>query len=290
MTSAIARILGGLPLVVLHGLGAIGGWVVYVVSSRYRRNLRANLAQAGFTAPSIRRAAIAAAGRQALEILAVWTRPLDRVLGLVRGASGTEHVEAARAAGHGLILITPHLGCFEIAAHYCATFGPITALYRPPKLAALEPLMLAGRERGPVRLAPTDLSGVRKLLRALKSRESIGLLPDQVPGRGEGEWVDFFGRPAYTMTLATRLAEGSGAPMILVFAERLAWGRGFHMHFVPLGPARAGESGVRRLNRALEDLIRRSPSQYLWGYNRFKVPAGAEPPPERAAAPASGPG
>lgn len=278
MTSAIAGILGRLPLSVLHLLGALAGWIVYLSSPGYRRNLRTNLAQAGFAAGKMRRAAIAAAGMQALEILAIWTRPLEQVLALVRGASGVEHVIAARAAGHGIILVTPHLGCFEIAAHYCATFGPLTALYRRPKFVALEALMLAGRERGAVRLAPADLSGVRRLLRALRSRESIGLLPDQVPGRGDGEWVDFFGRPAYTMTLVNRLAEGSGAPMILVFAERLARGRGFHMHFVPLGEPRGQETPQRHLNRAIEDLIRCAPEQYLWGYNRFKVPGGVAPP------------
>ena len=117
------------------------------------------------------------------------------------------------------------------------------------------------------------------MLKALGRGEAIGILPDQVPGVGEGEWVEFFGRPAYTMTLVTRLAARTGAPVLLGYAERLSWGRGYRVVVEPLPESAPGESPVRTLNRGLEQMIRRCPTQYLWGYNRYKVPAGAEPPP-----------
>ena len=196
--------------------------------------------------------------------------------------TGWELVEAALARRRGIIFLTPHLGCFEITAQYYAWRAPagtpLTALYRAPKKKAIEPLMLAGRDRPNLRLASADLRGVRVLLRALRKGEAIGILPDQAPGVGEGEWADFFGRPAYTMTLVGRLAAASEAQVILAFAERLPRGRGYHLHLQPMPERLAGESPERALNRALEELIRRCPAQYTWGYNRYKVPAGAQKP------------
>ena len=118
------------------------------------------------------------------------------------------------------------------------------------------------------------------LLAALKRGESVILLPDQVPGRGEGVWTEFFGKPAYTMTLAARLAARRDSVCLVVTNERLPDAKGFVLHVRPLPSALPGESAARCVNRALEEAIRERPEQYLWGYNRYKRPAGAEPPPE----------
>jgi KDO2-lipid IV(A) lauroyltransferase len=169
------------------------------------------------------------------------------------------------------------MGCFEVTAQYAALHMPITVLYRPPKIGWLEPLMREGRNRPNVRLVPADVSGVRAIFRALKGGEAVGFLPDQVPGEGEGDWAEFFGRPAYTMTLAAKLAEREGVSCFIVFGRRLPRGRGYAMHVRPLAEKIEGESATRRLNRALEELVRECPGQYLWGYNRYKVPKGARP-------------
>ena len=113
------------------------------------------------------------------------------------------------------------------------------------------------------------------LYRALARGEAVGLLPDQAPGVGEGVWADFFGRPAYTMTLVTRLQRVSDAAVIMAFAERLHDGRGYRLHLEPLATGDLDEAG---LNRAIEAQVRRCPAQYLWSYNRYKIPAGAPPP------------
>jgi len=105
------------------------------------------------------------------------------------------------------------------------------------------------------------------------------VLPDQVPSEGEGEWVEFFGRQAYTMTLAARLARRPGSVTLLAFGERLPRGKGYVVHLRPLPAALPGETDARRVNRALEALVRECPQQYLWGYNRYKRPRGAPPPP-----------
>jgi KDO2-lipid IV(A) lauroyltransferase len=274
----LLKVLAGLPLPVLHALGTVLGWAIYGMSPTYRRNLQANLARAGYADARVRRAAIAAAGQMLMETPAIWLRPQERVAALVREAQGIEQAEAARGQGKALLFLAPHMGCFEITAQYASQILPITVLYRPPKMRWLDPLMREGRGRGSIRLVPTDLRGVREVFTALKNRQAVGFLPDQVPGEGEGEWADFFGRPAYTATLAPKLARRDNVACFLVFARRLPRGAGYSLAMRPLPAPRAGETPVRHLNRALEDLVRECPGQYLWGYNRYKVPRGAKPP------------
>ena len=282
MLLGFARLLATLPLFLLHRLGALVGRAAYLASPRYRRTVRANLRIAGYADEPLRRRAIAEAGKGLLELPAIWLRPHRAVAAWVAQVNGWNLVESALASNSGIIFLTPHLGCFEITAQYYAwhapAAAPLTVLYRPPKNKAFEPLMLAGRDRPRLRVASADIKGVRILLRALRNGEAIGILPDQAPGVGEGEWAEFFGRPAYTMTLVGRLAESSGAQVILAYAERLTRGRGYHLHLAAMPPPLAGESNARWLNRALESLIRQCPAQYAWGYNRYKVPAGAPPP------------
>ena len=257
---------------------------MYGISPTYRRHLRANLAQARLPLSAaqlarLRRAAIAAAGRMVLELPAIWFRPREEVVSLVRRTEGVEAALAAREAGKALLFLTPHMGCFEITAHYATAYTPITVLYRRPKLAWIEPLMRAGRARDGVRLALADLSGVREIYAALKRREAVGFLPDQVPGVGEGEWAEFFGRPAYTATLAGRLAAREDVACFLAYSRRLPRGAGYEIVLRALPEQREGESPARRINRALEALVRECPEQYLWGYNRYKAPKGAKPLP-----------
>ena len=149
--------------------------------------------------------------------------------------------------------------------------------------------MRAGRERGQMRLARADIGGVRSLYKALKRGEVIGLLPDQVPGNGEGEWTEFFGRPAYTMTLVGRLMEASGATVLMSYSARLPQGAGYVIHIAPLEFS-PGASVTKQINAALEQVIRTNPAQYLWSYNRYKTPAGAAPMPQNKKSTPSGAG
>jgi KDO2-lipid IV(A) lauroyltransferase len=217
-------------------------------------------------------------GKTLVELPAIWLLSQQESAASVVRVVGWEHIEHAMSARRGLILLTPHLGCWEISAQYFSLRYPLTVMYREPKVSALGRLMSVGRTRVNMTSVPADVGGVRALYRALKRGEAIGMLPDQVPGRGEGEWAAFFGRPAYTMTLAMRMAQTSAAPVMVAFAERLSAGRGFVIHVEPLPDPLPGETPVRRMNRALEGLIRRCPAQYLWAYNRYKVPAGVTGP------------
>lgn len=277
MLPRLFRLLASLPLHLLHNLGALAGWLAWLLSPTYRRNMRTFMGHAGTLA--WRNAAIAEAGKMFLELPKVWLRPFDEIVGRVVKVSGWDAVQQVHDAKRGLIILTPHLGCFEMIAQYLASHRPMTALYRPPKQAWLEPIIREGRG-AKVKLAPADMSGVRRLLKALKSGETIGILPDQVPGNGEGVWASFFGQPAYTMTLAARLTE-TDAAVIFVYAERLAYGAGYHLHFRPPAEPLQGalEKRAEQINREVEAMIRECPAQYLWGYNRYKVPRNAGTPP-----------
>ncbi len=282
----LLRLAARLPLPLLHALGVALGWMVYWISPRYRRVLNRNLEIAGLKGGRLRRAVIAESGKGVLEVPAIWLRPHEQVADLVVEASGWEYAERGRKLGKGLIFLTPHLGCWEVTAQYISRRMPITVIYSPPKVRALEALMLAGRNRAAMmRSVPADLRGVRAMLKALKRGEAIGMLPDQVPGLGEGEWIEFFGKPAYTMTLVGRIAEQTGASVLLCYAERLPRGRGYRFIVEPLLATRPPESPARALSRSLEQMVRRCPEQYLWSYNRYKVPAGAPPSGDGKSAP-----
>jgi KDO2-lipid IV(A) lauroyltransferase len=265
------------PLRVLHALGALLGWITYACSPTYRRRLQANAALAGVPEAEWR-GAIASAGRMVAEIPYLWGRPPEEsILPKVRFENEGLLADAL-AQGKGVLLLTPHMGSFEVTAQAIAErFGaskPITVLYRPARHPLLKELVRTSRERPNLMAAPASLSGVRQMIRALRKGEMVGLLPDQVPPDGMGVWAPFFGQPAYTMTLATRLVQQTGAVLLLTWGERLPRGAGYVQRFLPFPealPADAAESAAA-INRAMEGLIRQRPSQYLWGYHRYKAP------------------
>lgn len=273
----LLRLFSRLPLPLLHNLGALFGWLTWLASPTYRRRMRDNMHQAGLAAAG--GAAIAEAGKSVFELPFVWGRPVADVLSSVHQVRGVEIVREAQEQGHPILFLTPHLGCFEILGPFLGSRRPLTALYRPSKLAWVEEWIRRGRGRS-VTLASADRSGVRLLLAAIKRKEAVILLPDQVPGKGEGIWAPFFGRPAYTMTLAARLTEIDGVVPILAFAERLHYGAGYRLHFLALPKPLTGDLATRvaQLNAEIEAMIRRCPEQYLWSYNRHKRPAGAPEP------------
>ena len=271
-------VLARLPLSVLHRLGALLGWIIYLTSKRYAARLRENLKYSGIEGGDLLlHTNVREAGKGVMELPWVWKRSLVEVVASVKRIHGWEHLEAANVQGKGVVMLTPHIGCFEVIGLYVAAHQPFTCMYRPPRYPSLDKIMHQGRGRGQMKLVPADLGGVRHLLKALKRGEAIGVLPDQVPGNGEGEWAPFFGRPAYTMTLIGRLIQVSGAPVVMCHSERLPDGEGFALYFSPLifDPE---QSIPKQMNESLETVIRKHPAQYLWSYNRYKVPRGALPP------------
>lgn len=278
------RLLSHCPLWLLHALGWWLGWLIFLLSGVYRRRLLAHAQQAGVP----RRLALVAvgeAGKLVSELPRLWLgRPVPVEW------SGAEVIEAAQARGRGILFFTPHLGCFEITAQaYAQRYGerqPVTVLFRPARQPWLRELVANARLRPGLNTAPTTLAGVKQLIKALKRGEAVGLLPDQVPPDGQGVWAPFFGRDAYTMTLSARLAHSAQVQVLLIWGERLRWGRGYRVHVRPYDEAAWGplandaSVAAAQVNRAMESLVRECPQQYLWSYERYKAPVnqGTRPP------------
>jgi Kdo2-lipid IVA lauroyltransferase/acyltransferase len=269
------RWLSVLPLWLLHALGALLGWVAFVFSGVYRARFLANVHQAGFAWSEVR-PAVGHAGRMVTELPRLWMGAAPRF-----EWAGAELVDAHYAAGKGILFLTPHLGCFEVTAQglaqrYADQYGDLTVLYRPARKAWMAQLVESSRNRPGLVAVPTTLAGVKHMIKALKAGRAVGLLPDQVPPEGLGLWSPFFGRDAYTMTLSARLAQQTGAAIVLTWGERLAWGRGYRLHFSALPEPLSADlpQAVAQINAAMADLIKQCPAQYLWGYARYKQPAG----------------
>ncbi len=272
-----------------HRCGAVLGWLIYALDGTVRRRVHENIARSGIAATpqEARRLALRCVpelGKGVSELLIAWLRPPAEVAALTRSCAGWEHVEAALALGRGVIFLTPHLGSFDIAGRYLASRLPVTFMYRPAKLDWVEDLMREGRGRGAATMAEANRSGVRLMLATLRKRGNISVLPDQAPSEGAGVWADFFGRPAYTMTLIGRFHAATGAAIVMFYGERLPRGRGYHVVFEPLDQPLSDDPqlAARQINAAVEKLVRRRPEQYLWSYNRHKRPAGAPARPEAA--------
>lgn len=265
------KFIAWLPLSVVHRLGAGLGWLSYCLdrkSNQIALNniLQSRLAENPLQAQQLMKRSRLEAGKALLETFFIWGQSAERLLPLIQQVHGWETVSEAQKNGKGLIFLTPHLGCFEITSIYYGSQYSITVLYRPPKMQSLSNLVVSGRQKGKVEMAPANASGVRKLLHALKSGQAVGILPDQIPRSGEGEWADFFGKPAYTMGLASKLASKTNAVVVMAFGQRLPDGRGFDIHLKRVDDI----STPTLLNQAIERQIAQCPEQYLWQYNRFK--------------------
>ncbi|MFD2752620.1 lysophospholipid acyltransferase family protein [Comamonas terrae] len=270
---SLFRLFAALPLWLLHSLGAVMGWLVFALSPTYRRRFAANAAQAGYRFGQVR-AAVGHAGRMVFEMPRIWLGQLPPCTMV-----NEECAKAAFARGKGIVFLTPHLGCFEMsvqdaARRWAAEHGDITVLYRPARQGWLAQILETARNRPGVQAVPTTLSGVRQMIKALRQGSAVGLLPDQVPPQGLGIWSPFFGREAYTMTLAARLVLQTGAAVIVARCERLPWGRGYTLYLeeLPVPTSQTLESAVQQINAAMEATIRQCPQQYLWGYGRYKQP------------------
>lgn len=275
MLLALVRFVARFPLPVLHATGALAGIGALALSAGFRRKLVGNLRRAGLYRPRLALAAAASAGRAVFEAPYLWFRSETHLLRQTR-VEGLECLPQAGATG-GVLFLTPHLGSFELLPRVVAASRPLTALFKPPKQQRLDVILRAARNRPNIALLPANATGVRGLLRALRRGEAVGVLPDQVPSDGDGTWAPFFGPQAYTMTLPERLARVGRCEVVMAVAIREPKGSGWTVRFERLD----GDLSPAGINRAMEKVIQRCPEQYLWAYNRYKLP------PHSVAAPGS---
>ena len=286
LIKAILYLFAFLPLPVCHAIGSLVGVVLASLPGRTRDVARTNidLCFPELTAAGRRRlvnTSLRETGKTILESGALWLRPGSMTLRLIRAVDGLEHVEAAQAAGRGIILATPHLGAWEAAGLYCASHYDITCLYRPLRMQELEDLVRNARNRAGGNYVPATAQGIRILYKTLAENRAVAMLPDQEPQAGTGLFAPFFGIPAYTMVFLSRLTIKTGAPIVFVWSERLSFGRGYRLHFRPaLEGASADDlaTSVAAINRTVENMIRERPEQYQWSYRRFRTRPEGEPP------------
>lgn len=281
----LLRLLARLPLRVLHAMGAGIGRLACWRGGRGARVTAVNLAIARPGLPAsqrrrLQREVMAEAGKSVTEIVKVWGSDANDALRLVREVRGGELFDAALAAGRGVIIAAPHLGCWELLNYWLCSRTPMAILYRPPRIGAVEQLLR--RVRGA--LAPEQVraegAGVRTLYKRLAAGGTVGILPDQKPREGEGEKAPFFGREALTMVLLPRLAARTGATVLFAFAERLPRGAGFRIHLRAAPPGLADADPARAcaaLNRGVEDCVGEAFSQYQWQYRRWSGMGLANP-------------
>ena len=279
LKDAIARTVVGLasrlPLPLLQRLGRGVGWLFAHWPNRQRRNALINI---GLCLPALgsreqvalRDRNLAEFGKTYLEIGYLWLRPVESVLGLVREVRGGEHL--VRRGGRGLIVLSPHIGAWELAGLYLATQGPTAIFYKPQKY--LDDVIREARRRTGAALAPISPRGIRTLVQSLQDGHYVGILPDQEPKADKGAvFAPLFGIPAFTMLLVNRLSRRAAVPVVFLVAERLPSAQGFRLHCIPAPEGIDSEDDLvaaTALNRGIEQCVRICPEQYLWPYKRFR--------------------
>jgi KDO2-lipid IV(A) lauroyltransferase len=272
---ALMRVLAALPLRLAHGIGAFVGTLIALFPNRQRRNALINIALclpdlSAVEQRRLRNRNLRAFGKTYCEISHFWLHPQDRVMGLVREVRGGELLR--RTAGKGLIVLSPHLGAWELAGLYLSAQGPTAIFYKPQR--HFDDLIVTARARGGATLAPITAKGIRLLIQSLARGDYVGILPDQEPRGDKGAvFAPFFGVPAFTMLLVNRLARRSGARVVFMFAERLPRGRGYRMHCIeaPDGvDSEDDQTAAAALNQGIARCVMTCPDQYLWPYRRFR--------------------
>ncbi len=281
----LTSLLALVPLPLQHALGAMLGSLFALFPNRHRRITLRNL-ELCFPELSERERArllvlsLRETARTVLETATMWRAGQGRLKRMFREVEGEALLRAGIDQGKGVIIASPHLGSWELIGQYLQMQHPLTCMYKPAPNPAVNSVMIEGRCHLGMQLAPTDAAGVRILLGALKRGELVGILPDQDPRDGAGVFAPFFGIATNTMTLLAKLAARSGATVLVAYAERLSWGRGYRIHFLPVDDAVNGKdelAAATALNRGVEDAIRQSPTQYAWSYKRFRSrPEGEE--------------
>lgn len=280
LLKASLHLIAALPLAVVQVLGSLLGMLAYVGSKQYRSLFRPQYESVvnARKLPLKLWSAIRASGMLFSDSFWIWRNP-QKALKRVE-VHNWDVVETAIHEGHGLVMLTPHLGGFEIIPRVLAQHFPATILYRPSRQEWLNEVVEEGRAYPNMHFVPTNLNGVRQMTRALTRGEAIGILPDQVPSGGEGVWVPFFGRPAYTTPLPARLANRNQTPVVMFTAKRKGIGQGWLMQATRLEPlSEDAATAAAQLNVAIENAVLVAPEQFIWSYNRYKHPAGAELPP-----------
>ena len=277
---ALLFLIGCLPLLVLHSLGAFAGTLLAIIPNRTRELARRHVEIAFPQMADAERRRIVSAclrhmGMSIFEAPAIWFGPRWRLLRWIDAPAAREQLRTI--AQRGAIVMCPHIGSWELTGMLVSDTIKVTSLYKPQK-GVFDSLIKQGRARLGSMLAPSTIHGVKQLMEALKRKEAIGILPDQDPPWGSGVFAPLFGVQAHTTELVSKLAARAKVPVWFIFAERLPWARGFRFHLLE-APAGIDDpaTGPAQLNRGIEEVLRRLPHQYWWAYKRYRRRPPGEP-------------
>jgi KDO2-lipid IV(A) lauroyltransferase len=273
----IFKLLALLPLDVLRALGSAVGLMMWLLNGRAAKVTRENIAlcfpelspaqQTTLTRQSLQETA-----KTAMEAGTIWRNSWAWLQGKIVALEGDEILRAKLAEGKGVLVLAPHHGNWEVVAPYLASVANLTAMYQPLDNPKMDELVLAGRSKLNITMAPTNRKGVMMLFKALQNGTIVGILPDQVPGRDAGgEIAPFFGQPALTMTLVHGLIQRTGCAVCSCYAERVAGG--FKLVVMAADEQIYSEeqfASVTGLNASVAACVRRAPAQYQWEYKRFR--------------------
>lgn len=273
----ILVITAALPLKFIHILGRGIGKLTWITNSRIRRITEKNI---NLCFPEINseqhtnlvRNILAETGKVILEVGKMWQSSPADALKLVRECENEHLIKQAQQQGRGVILAMPHYGSWELVNLYCAKHYPVTSMYAPQENSQVDHIIQLARQRTGAKLVPTNVNGIRAMSKALKNHQLVAILPDQSP-RDNGQFVDFFGHPCYTMTLLPKLAKKTNAVVLFTYAKRLEDSSGFKLIFRQASQDIATlelDEALIQMNLDVEKLIRETPQQYQWTYKRFK--------------------
>lgn len=276
--AAAIRLVGKLSIPASRRLAALLAQCSYRLGGRSAKTSRENLARCLPELSTSEREKLVRQGlvnmaQTALEAFVIWRQPFERISrSCTVDFDGFELIDAQQNTGRGLLLLAPHLGNWEIMGPIMPhRVKAITYMFQPSGMAAIDELMIQGRSKDGVKLAPTNRQGVSQLLKALRSGEVVSILPDQVPDQGSGLVAPFFGQPAYTMTLVHKLIQRTQCDVLMIFAKRTPEGFVLTVRQPDsrIGDPDAGIS-LAALNQSVENCVREAPEQYQWEYKRFK--------------------
>jgi KDO2-lipid IV(A) lauroyltransferase len=271
----LLRLLALLPYPWVIALGGLLGRLMRLVALRFVRTARRNLELCFPELDAQARARLldrhfASLGIALLEVPLAWWSSPERIARLAQ-VEGREHLEAARARGHGVILLTAHFTPMEMAGRVIASVVPVGFLYRPTSNEVLAYAL--GRFRTAHGGHPIPRDDIRAFIGALRNEECVWYAPDQSYRKKGAQMVRLFGIPAATNTLTSRLARTTGAPVLPYFLRRLPGTQGYRAVIHPPledFPSDDAVADTERLNHLIEAQVRLVPEQYLWIHRRFK--------------------
>lgn len=276
-TQALLRLCAVLPTRLLHFLATCASWLAWPFKTATRKITERNIAIAFPDLPFSKQQNLAKASFGQLfhavaDLGPTWMSPTETILDRISSVVGGEHLRESIAENRGVIVLVPHLGNWELIGFYLAARYSVTTLFKAPKLAPVHDIILRARQRNGNKLVLANKSGVHALVQALKSRELVAILPDQVPPSGSGEFAPFLGEPALTMTLVTKLINRYNSKAVLAYATRQP-DNSYQLVFRPPDEgiySSNPSSSLIALNKSVEQCVLDCPEQYRWEYKRFK--------------------